>query len=184
MAEDFSRFFKPGCVHRQLYTDPAIFELEMKRIFGAAWIYIGHESQVKNPGDYFATQIGRHPVVMTRDAEGQLRVIRNQCAHRGAMVVATEKGSADEFTCCYHGWTYHLDGRLKAVPLNHGYPRDFEVGDPKMAMQSVARVKSYRGFIFASEAALEAWAAPDPQHVRGASPFEARRCASHLRVTS
>ena len=69
MNEDFSRFFKPGCVHRQLYTDPAIFELEMARIFGAAWIYIGHESQVKKPGDYFATQIGRHPVVMTRDAE-------------------------------------------------------------------------------------------------------------------
>ena len=69
------------------------------------------------------------------------------------MVVATEKGSAAEFTCCYHGWTYHLDGRLKAVPLNHGYPRDFKVGDPKMSMQSVARVKSYRGFVFASEAA-------------------------------
>ena len=63
------------------------------------------------------------------------------------------EGHAAEFTCCYHGWTYHLDGRLKAVPLNHGYPRDFKVGDPKMAMQSVARVKSYRGFVFASEAA-------------------------------
>ena len=62
--QDFSRFFKPGCVHRQLYTDPAIFELEMARIFGTAWIYIGHESQVKKPGDYFATQIGRHPVVI------------------------------------------------------------------------------------------------------------------------
>jgi phenylpropionate dioxygenase-like ring-hydroxylating dioxygenase large terminal subunit len=121
MTEDFSRFFKPGCVHRQLYTDPAIFELEMARIFGTAWIYIGHESQVKNPGDYFATQIGRHPVVMTRDEKGELRVIRNQCAHRGAMVVATEKG--------------------------------LKVGDPAMSMQSVARVKSYRGFVFASEAA-------------------------------
>ena len=72
MTEDFSRFFKPGCVHRQLYTDPAIFELEMARIFGTAWIYIGHESQVKKPGDYFATQIGRRPVVMTRDAEGAI----------------------------------------------------------------------------------------------------------------
>src|SRR4029078_11961017 len=69
MSEDFSRFFKPGCVHRQLYTDPAVFEMEMARIFGQAWIYIGHESQVKKPGDYFATQIGRHPAVMTRDAE-------------------------------------------------------------------------------------------------------------------
>ena len=56
----------------------------MERIFGAAWIYIGHESQVKKPGDYFATQIGRQPVVMVRDADGKVRVIHNQCAHRGA----------------------------------------------------------------------------------------------------
>ena len=69
---------------------------------------------MKKPGDYFATQIGRQPVVMVRDENGELRVIHNQCAHRGAMVVATEKGNAAEFTCCYHGWTYHLDGRLKA----------------------------------------------------------------------
>ena len=135
MSEDFSRFFAPGRVHRQLYTDPAIFELEMERIFGAAWIYVGHESQVKNPGDYFATQIGRKPVVMVRDDDGALRVIHNQCAHRGAMVVATEKGNAPEFTCCYHGWTYHLDGTLKAVPLNHGYPRDFDPSNPKTAMR-------------------------------------------------
>jgi len=152
MNEDFSRFFKPGRVHRQIYSDPAIFEVEMQRIFGRAWIYIGHESQVKNPGDYFATQIGRRPVVMVRDENGELRVIHNQCAHRGAMVVATEKGNAPEFTCCYHGWTYHLDGRIKGVPLNHGYPADFEAKNPKVAMNPVKRVKSYRGFVFASEA--------------------------------
>src|SRR5262245_16694960 len=152
MSEDFSRYFAPGRVHRRLYSDPAIFELEMQRIFGAAWIYVGHESQVKNPGDYFATQIGRKPVVMVRDQDGRVHVIHNQCAHRGAMVVATEKGNAPEFTCCYHGWTYHLDGKLKAVPLNHGYPRDFDPGNPKTSMRSAPRVKSYRGFVFASEA--------------------------------
>jgi phenylpropionate dioxygenase-like ring-hydroxylating dioxygenase large terminal subunit len=153
MAQDFSRFFKPGRVHRQIYTDPAIFEVEMRHIFGAAWVYVGHESQVKNPGDYFATYLGRKPVVMVRDAAGKLHVIHNQCAHRGAMVVATDKGSADEFTCCYHGWTYHLDGRLKAVPLNHGYPGDFNPNNPAVAMTAVPRVRSYRGFVFASEAA-------------------------------
>ena len=153
MTEDFSRYFKPGRVHRQIYTDPAIFDLEMERIFGAAWIYIGHESQVKKPGDYFATQIGRRPVVMVRDEGGEVRVIHNQCAHRGAMVVATEKGNATEFTCCYHGWTYHLDGRIKGVPLNHGYPSDFDAKNPKVAMRAVPRVTNYRGFVFASEAA-------------------------------
>jgi phenylpropionate dioxygenase-like ring-hydroxylating dioxygenase large terminal subunit len=153
MTEQLSRFVRPGRVHRQIYKDPAIFELELERIFGAAWIYIGHESQVKNPGDYFATRIGRKPVVLVRDSERQVRVIHNQCAHRGSLVVATETGSAAEFTCCYHGWTYDLDGRLKRVPLQHGYPRDFDPGDPKTAMVAVPRVKSYRGFVFASEAA-------------------------------
>src|SRR5471032_1407498 len=84
MTEQLSRLVQPGRVHRQIYTDPAIFELELERIFGAAWIYIGHESQVKNPGDYFATRIGRKPVVLVRDADETIRVIHNQCAHRGS----------------------------------------------------------------------------------------------------
>src|SRR4029078_13292702 len=133
----------------------------MARVFGTAWIYIGHESQVKKPGDYFATQIGRRPVVMVRDADGGLHVIRNQCAHRGAMVGATEKGSADEFQCCYHGWTYHLDGRLKAVPLQHGYPPGFDPKSPSMPMLHIARVSRYRVFIFVNQSAagpiLEDW---------------------------
>src|SRR5215207_9721429 len=152
MAQDLSQYVQPGRVHRRLYMDPAIFELEMERIFGAVWLYIGHESQIKNPGDYFATTMGRKPVVMVRDDNGEVRVIRNQCAHRGALVVATEKGNAPEFTCCYHGWTYHLDGKIKAVPLNHGYPRDFDPNNPKTAMRHVPRVTSYRGFVFASGA--------------------------------
>ena len=144
MSEDFSRFFKPGRVHRRIYSDPAIFELEMERIFDVAWIYVGHESQIKNPGDYFATQIGRKPVVMVRGEDGAVRVIHNQCAHRGALVVATEQGSASEFTCCYHGWTYHLDGRIKGVPLNHGDPRDFDGNvHPPSPASRVSRTESH-----------------------------------------
>jgi phenylpropionate dioxygenase-like ring-hydroxylating dioxygenase large terminal subunit len=150
---ELSQYVQPGRVHRRLYTDPKVFDLEMEQIFGNAWIYVGHESQIKNPGDYACTQIGRKPAILVRDAEGAVRVIHNQCAHRGALVVASDKGHTDEFTCCYHGWTYHLDGRLKAVPLQHGYPRDFDPKNPKTAMLEVPRVTSYRGFVFASQAA-------------------------------
>ncbi len=153
IVEGLSQYLQPGRVHRRLYTDPAIFELEMDRIFHTAWVYVGHESQIKQPGDYFATHMGPRPVILVRDMDGTVRVIHNQCAHRGAMVVAIEKGNAPEFTCCYHGWTYHLDGKLKAVPLNHGYPRDFDPSNPKTAMRAVPRVTSYRGFVFASGAA-------------------------------
>src|SRR4051812_8458136 len=105
-AESLRRLVEPGRVHRSLYTDPEIFQLEMDRIFGTAWIYVGHESQVRNAGDYVATRIAQRPLLLVRDQDGKIRVLHNQCAPRGAMVVATECGNASEFRCCYHGWTY------------------------------------------------------------------------------
>ena len=147
------RLVQPGRVHRSLYTDPQIFEIELERIFGTAWIFVGHESQIKNRGDFFTTRIGNKPIVVVRDAAGAISILHNQCAHRGAMVVALGKGTTSEFQCCYHGWSYHLDGRLKAIPLHHGYPQDFSVKDANIAMLRLPRVASYRGFIFASQAA-------------------------------
>jgi phenylpropionate dioxygenase-like ring-hydroxylating dioxygenase large terminal subunit len=152
-GDDIHALVQPGRVNRRLYTDPDIFELELERIFGTAWIYVGHESQVKNPGDFIATRIGRKPLLLVRDAEGKLQLLHNQCAHRGSMVVASNGGHTSEFRCCYHGWTYHLDGRLKAAPLLHGYPSHFDPKNPEVAMPRVPRVASYRGFVFASLAA-------------------------------
>src|SRR5262249_45183493 len=98
---ELARLLPPGRVPRRIYTDPAIFDLEMERIFDAAWVYLGHESQIKKPGDYFATRMGRKPVVLVRDDEGAVRVIHNQCAHPGAMVVPTDTGNTAELTCRY-----------------------------------------------------------------------------------
>ena len=152
-ADELRALVQPGRVHRSLYTDPAIFALEMKRIFGAAWVYVGHESQIRRPGDFVATQIAGKPLVLVRDADGRVHVLHNQCAHRGARVVGAEAGNASEFRCCYHGWTYHTDGRIKVVPLPNGYPPDFDPADPRMAMVRLPRVALYRGFVFASLAA-------------------------------
>jgi phenylpropionate dioxygenase-like ring-hydroxylating dioxygenase large terminal subunit len=151
--DELSASVEEGRVHRRLYTDPAIFELEMERIFGVAWVYVGHESQIRNPGDYLQTQIGRKPLVLVRHSDGKIHVIHNQCAHRGVKVVNAEQGNAGEFRCCYHGWTYHTDGRIKNVPLQNGYPAGFDPQDPRTAMVAAARVASYRGFVFASLAA-------------------------------
>ena len=73
---------QPARVHRSLYSDPAIFELERERIFGAAWVYVGHESQVKNIGDFFCTQVAGKPIVVVRDATGKLAGSASMCASR------------------------------------------------------------------------------------------------------
>ncbi len=153
-AEDLVR---EGAVHRAVYTDPALFALEQERIFGRAWLYVGHESEVRAPGDWILTRLGADEVILARTEEGRLVVLHNQCAHRGACVVSGERGHARHFRCPYHAWTYRLDGRLVGVPMASGYPADF-CSRADLGLVRVARVASYRGFVFASRAAA---AGPD-----------------------
>jgi phenylpropionate dioxygenase-like ring-hydroxylating dioxygenase large terminal subunit len=61
---------QPGRVHRRVYTDPEIFELEMARLFGRSWLYVGHASQVPSPGDFITTELGRQPVILIRHQDG------------------------------------------------------------------------------------------------------------------
>ena len=83
---DIGSLVQPDRVHGSVYTDPAIFELEMERVFGRAWVFLAHESQVAEPGDFFTTHLGRQPVIICRDKEGAIRVFFNRCTHRGAIV--------------------------------------------------------------------------------------------------
>jgi phenylpropionate dioxygenase-like ring-hydroxylating dioxygenase large terminal subunit len=138
---------QPDRVHRSVYTDPALFELEMDRIFGRAWLILGHESQVAQPGDYFTTRMGREPVVVTRKPDGAIAVLVNRCAHRGALVCAEGRGNTERFVCPYHGWSYDAEGALRAVPFSSGYAKDKL---DELGLRRVPRVESYRGFIFAS----------------------------------
>jgi len=91
-----SEFVEPDRVRREVYTDPAIFELEMQRIHERVWIYCGHESQVPKTGDYYAVQIGRQPMVMVRGADGKVNVLYNRCPHRGTMMVGDRHGNSGE----------------------------------------------------------------------------------------
>ena len=141
----------PTHIHRRVYTDPGVFDLEMERIWGRAWIYVGHESQVPVAGDYVTVQLGRTPAVMVRDKNNQVHVLHNRCGHKGAKLVDKPCGRIGGFRCCYHGWTYRLDGKLLGVPHpggDEGTP--FDKDDPKYSMQKFAKYDSHRGFVFAT----------------------------------
>ncbi|MEA2983223.1 MAG: benzoate/toluate 1,2-dioxygenase subunit alpha, partial [Alphaproteobacteria bacterium] len=99
-ADEIAKLVEPGRIHRRVYSDPDVFELEMERIFGRAWLYVGHTSQVPKPGDYVTTELGRQPIVMTRHHDNSVHVLLNRCTHRGAKVVNERKGHAERLICC------------------------------------------------------------------------------------
>jgi len=137
-------------VHRRVYTDPAVFEQEMARIFRRAWLWLGHESRVKAPGDFFTARMARERIIVARHGDGRLHAFHNRCSHRGAEVCAAAQGSAKSFVCPYHAWTYRTDGSLASVPLAEAYGADFKARAAGLGLEPVARLASYRGFIFGS----------------------------------
>jgi benzoate/toluate 1,2-dioxygenase alpha subunit len=134
-------------VHRDVYTDPEIFQLEMERLWSRTWIYVGHASQVPQPGDFITVDIAAKPVIMVRHGDGTIRVLMNRCAHKGTKVVSALAGNTGKtFRCPYHAWTYRTDGSLINIPLKDGYEgtRLEPAGLPV-----VRNVETYRGFVFA-----------------------------------
>jgi benzoate/toluate 1,2-dioxygenase subunit alpha len=138
-------------IKRTAFTDPELFELEMKHIFEGNWIYLAHESQIANPGDYYTTQIGRQPVMITRNRAGELNCFINACAHRGAQLARHKTGNKGTFTCPFHGWTFNNSGKLLKIkdPDNTGYPDTFNK-EGSHDLTKIAKFESYRGFLFGS----------------------------------
>jgi benzoate/toluate 1,2-dioxygenase subunit alpha len=135
-------------IHRRLYTDPGIFEAELRSVFGRTWVFIGCESEIAQPGDYKSTYIGRQPVILSRSLDHEIHVLMNRCMHRGALICRGEYGNTSSFTCMYHGWTYDAKGRLLGMPYKKGYGTGFD--RQSMDLVKAPRVVNYRGLIFAS----------------------------------
>ncbi|MDB4933198.1 MAG: putative oxidoreductase [Labilithrix sp.] len=106
------------------YTDPAILAAEQERIFRRSWEPVGNAVDVAQPGSFLTAEVAGAPIVVTRDASGELRGFYNVCRHR-AGPVAIGKGTRKSLTCRYHGWTYALDGRLVTTP-ELGEVQDFD----------------------------------------------------------
>jgi p-cumate 2,3-dioxygenase alpha subunit len=136
-------------VHRDTMTSPEIYQQELARIFNHSWLYVGHESEVDKPGDYVRRPVGGRPVFMVRGAKsGDVHVFHNTCTHRGAVVCRQKSGNAKVFACFYHAWTFDSEGQLIGVPDREAYGAGLDFSE--LGLRPVARVESYRGFVFAS----------------------------------
>ncbi|MGH8263716.1 MAG: aromatic ring-hydroxylating oxygenase subunit alpha [Steroidobacteraceae bacterium] len=149
--EAIAALVRADTVHRDLYIDPELFQLEMERLWHNTWVFVGHDSQIPKSGDFYATQLGAEPVIMLRDTQGQVNVLMNRCAHKGARLTSATHGNCGStLRCPYHGWTYRLDGSVRTIPLKSGYP-DTAFGGMQTGRGVVRlrHVENYRGFVFA-----------------------------------
>ena len=137
-----------GQLDRRIFSDNDIYQEELEKIFGRAWLMIGHESLVPKVNDYFQTYMGEDPVILTRDNKGKLHAFMNMCRHRGNRIVRADVGNAKNFMCSYHGWTYSNEGDLEYVP---GEEEAYYGALDRDRFHLVeARLDTYAGIVFAT----------------------------------
>ena len=135
-------------VHRSTMTSTELFRLERERVFNRCWIYLGHESEVENPGDYRRRTVAGRPLFFVRGVDGEIRVFLNSCPHRGALICRHDTGNAQVLQCFYHAWSFNISGELIGLPGEDAYGPNFDRSE--MSLKEPPRVESYRGFYFVS----------------------------------
>lgn len=139
-----------GFIDRRIFWDDAIYHLELERIFARCWLFVAHESQVRQPGDFLTTYMGEDAVIVSRGRDNKVSVMLNSCPHRGNRVCFAEAGNTRRFTCNYHGWSFGNDGRLLGMPAEELYEETcpgFSTQDNGLFQ---ARVGVYKGLVFAT----------------------------------
>jgi len=138
-----------GQISREIFVNEEIYAEEQERVFARAWLFVGHESQIPNPGDFFVSCMGEESVLLCRDRAGQVHVFLNSCRHRGMKVCRYDEGNTAVFTCPYHGWSYGTDGRLVGVPyFREAYHSSLD--RPQWGLVEVAQLCNYKGGIWAT----------------------------------
>lgn len=144
---DVGALQREGRLPAWIFNDELLYAAELRSIFARSWVYVGHESELRHPGDYWLRYIGQDPFVFVRDEHGDIRVLFDACRHRGTRICRVEKGNASHFRCPYHGWTYRNTGELIGVPLARQAFREL---DKRRWSLSAARVDQVHGLVFAS----------------------------------
>ena len=138
-----------GIISREIFVSEEIYQEELEKVFAQSWLFIGHESQVPKPGDYFVSCMGEESVILCRDRADQLHVFLNSCRHRGMKVCRYDEGNTPVFTCPYHGWSYANDGKLVGVPyFKDAYHEKLDKS--QLGLVEVAQLENYKGSIWAT----------------------------------
>jgi PAH dioxygenase large subunit len=136
-----------GVVPTRIFIDDELHAQELRTLFATSWLFVGHETEVPSKGDYVVRWMAHDSVIMTRGEDLRIRVLLNQCRHRGMQVCRAELGNASHFRCPYHGWIYKNTGRLAGVPLHKDvYGSNLDISGIGLREP---RVASYRGLVFA-----------------------------------
>jgi phenylpropionate dioxygenase-like ring-hydroxylating dioxygenase large terminal subunit len=152
-----------GLLPLGIYGDPEIFELEMERLFSKVWLFIGHESEIPNPGDYVLRNLARDSFIFVRGRDGEIRLLLNTCRHRGMKVCRAERGNTPTFRCPNHGWIYNNTGELWGVPaIEEAYGNSLDRS--KWSLVAAPKLDQYNGLYFAS---LDPNAPPLSEHLGG-----------------
>jgi phenylpropionate dioxygenase-like ring-hydroxylating dioxygenase large terminal subunit len=138
-----------GELDRRIFSDPEIYQEELKKIFARAWNFMCHESQITEPGSFFLNRIGEDHVIAVRDRNNEVQVLINSCSHRGNTVCRADQGKTRSFFCSYHGWNFDLDGKLLAIPGEKDFYRS-DIDKEALGLSKAAKVSSYKGFVFAT----------------------------------
>lgn len=152
-AEKTSRFLKLDrergrfLVHRSAYSSPEVFEEEKRRILRRSWVVIGHDSEIREKGDFVVRTVIDRDLIFNRDVEGRVNAFFNTCRHRGAAVCRESRGNRKRFVCPYHGWAYRSSGELTDQHAKVGYGERFNE-DGFYSLQRVPRLEQRAGFWF------------------------------------
>jgi p-cumate 2,3-dioxygenase alpha subunit len=134
-------------VHRSAYTSPEIFEEEKRRILKRSWVALGHESEVRNKGDFVVRTVIDRDLIFNRDVDGKVNAFFNTCRHRGAAICREPRGNRKRFVCPYHGWAYKSSGELFDQHASFGYGDRFNENG-FYDLQKVPRIAQRAGFYF------------------------------------
>lgn len=104
-----------------VFTDRDLWDREREVLFRRTPQVMGWAGEVSEPGDVLARIVAGVPVLVTRDADGEVRAFLNSCTHRG-MGLCDGADNTRRLTCGYHGWTFDLAGRLVGLPQRERFP--------------------------------------------------------------